>query len=117
MNMRILLLAAALTVLASSCTYDNLETQYGLADCEATEVSFHDDIKEIIATNCALSFCHVQGTGLPDFSNYENIAEKASLIKFQTISGTMPPPLSDQSLTAAEVQKIACWVDAGAPNN
>lgn len=115
--MKKILWIAITLVTSASCTYDNLEAEYGLADCEATEVSFHDDIKEIIATNCALPFCHVQGTGLPDFSNYEKIAGKASLIKFQTISGTMPPPLSDRSLTTAEVQKIACWVDAGAPNN
>lgn len=100
-----------------SCASDNLEEYYGLADCETNEATFSGDIRAIIATNCAVPECHVQGTGLPAFTDYEKIAENADIIKFQTSAGAMPPASSGQNITIEEVRKIACWVDSGAKNN
>jgi hypothetical protein len=79
-------------------------------------ISFQADIKGIIDTSCAKSGCHVQGGAGPiNMTSFNTIKNAAAAIKARTQDGTMPkdgPPL-----TQAEKDKIACWVDDGAPNN
>ncbi len=81
-----------------------------------TGISFTASIKPIIDNNCAVSGCHVGG-GLPDFRVFSNIQSRASDIKSRTSNRIMPPPSSGRSLTDNQIEKIACWVDDGAPNN
>lgn len=80
-----------------------------------SDISFGNDIKPIIANNCAVSGCH-NGSQFPDFSDDENIFENASRIKSRTESGSMPPA-GRPDLTNEEIQAIACWVDDGALDN
>ncbi|WP_296621449.1 hypothetical protein [Marivirga sp.] len=80
-----------------------------------TNISLINDIKPIIATNCAISGCH-NGSRSPDLSIDENIIENASRIKSRTGSETMPPA-GRPDLTNVEIQAIACWVDDGALDN
>lgn len=80
-----------------------------------TNISFSNDIKPIIASNCAVSGCH-NGSQSPNFAIDANIIENASRIKSRTGSGTMPPA-SRPDLTADEIEAIACWVDGGALDN
>ncbi|MGM0579684.1 MAG: c-type cytochrome [Bacteroidota bacterium] len=80
-----------------------------------TGISFSNDIKSIIDTNCAISGCH-NGTQSPNFSEDENIFQNASRIKTRTGSGAMPPA-GRPDLTDDEIQAIACWVDDGALDN
>lgn len=93
----------------------------GCSVAESVEVSsglsFSADIKPIIEANCAVSGCHVAGTSQPDYTNEATIISLASNIKARTQAGEMPPPSSGRSLTEAEIERIACWVDDGAPNN
>ncbi|MCC5929155.1 MAG: 2-polyprenyl-6-methoxyphenol hydroxylase [Cyclobacteriaceae bacterium] len=103
--------------LCSSCTHDNLEEYYGLEECDPAEVAFNSDIKPVFTAKCAISPCHIEGTGLPAFTDYEKIAAQAEMIRFQTSSGSMPPASSGLVLTVEEVRKIACWIDAGAQDN
>ena len=100
-----------------SCAYDNAEDLYGKAECPPGGVHFSDTIEPIISMNCAVAGCHVTGSQLPTLETYEQIAANASLIKDRTSSGIMPPPTSGISLSAEEINNIACWVDAGAPQN
>ncbi|WKK73617.2 cytochrome c [Marivirga salinae] len=81
----------------------------------STNISFSDDVKPIIATNCAVNGCH-NGTQSPNFTIDENIIQNASRIKNRTGSGTMPPA-GRPDLTEEEIQAIACWVDGGALEN
>ncbi|WKV12282.1 hypothetical protein [Marivirga harenae] len=78
-------------------------------------ISFIDNIKPIITSNCSVSGCH-NGSQFPDFSDDQNIFENASNIKNRTQSGSMPPA-GRPDLTDEEVQSIACWVDDGALDN
>lgn len=78
-------------------------------------ISFANDIKSIIATNCAVDGCH-NGTQSPNFTLDENIFQNASRIKSRTGSETMPPA-GRPDLTAEEIEAIACWVDGGALDN
>lgn len=77
-------------------------------------ISFNNSIKPIIDTNCAISGCHVSGTGRADFTEFANIKQNAGNVKAFTQSKAMP---KTGSLTDEEIEKIACWVDDGALNN
>ncbi|MDQ3536649.1 MAG: hypothetical protein M3421_13595 [Bacteroidota bacterium] len=77
-------------------------------------IKFQNSIKPIIENNCAISGCHVAGTGRADFTSFSNIKSSAQRIKELTASKAMP---KTGSLTDEEIEQIACWVDDGAPNN
>ena len=94
------------------------------AGCVETEtfaiqsgISFEASVKSIIQTNCAISGCHVAGTGREDFTQFSEIQSNASTIKNYTQNGNMPPESSGKKLSNAEIEAIACWVDDGAPQN
>jgi hypothetical protein len=76
-------------------------------------ISFATSISPIIQTNCIVSGCH-NGSQFPDFRVFKNIHDNASQIKTLTGNRTMP---EDGSLTQAEINSIACWVDDGALEN
>jgi len=84
----------------------------------STGISFAAFIKPIIDSNCAVAGCHVAGTtGLPNFMIFSEIQLRAPGIKTLTDSRVMPPPGSGRSLTAQQIQRIACWVNDGAIDN
>jgi hypothetical protein len=76
-------------------------------------ISYANSISGIIETNCAVSGCH-NGSQFPDFRVFKNVQDNATEIKTLTANGSMPP---GNPLTQAEIDKIACWVDDGAPDN
>jgi mono/diheme cytochrome c family protein len=77
-------------------------------------ISYDAAIKNIIATNCAVSGCHIAGTGRANFTNLSTIQATAAQIKTRTGNRSMPV---GRTLTDEQIQQIACWVDSGAPNN
>jgi hypothetical protein len=90
-------------------------------ECEvATDVSilsgtsYEASIKTIIETNCAISGCHVSGTGRQNFTGFSTIQGNAAGIKTRTQNKTMP---QTGSITQEQINLIACWVDDGAQNN
>lgn len=80
-------------------------------------ISFDASIKSILEANCAISGCHVAGTGRADFTQFSEIKNNASTIKNYTQSGYMPPQSSGKSLSSDQIAAIACWVNDGAPQN
>lgn len=82
-----------------------------------TGISFDAAVRTIIESNCAVSGCHVAGTGRANFNQFSAIRQNAETIKGHTQDGTMPPPESGRTLTDSEVETIACWVEDGAPEN
>lgn len=101
----------------SGCAYDNAQDLYGEKECESGSISFSHDITPIIATNCAVSGCHVSGQQLPTLQNFQQISANAQKIKSMTGSGAMPPSGSGKSLTIEEINQLSCWVDSGSPDN
>jgi len=77
--------------------------------------SLDTDVMPIITNSCAVSGCHDGNSGIPDWTNKNNVIMSAANIKTRTGNGTMPP--GDRSITDEEIQNIACWVDDGAENN
>src|SRR5690606_2984971 len=89
-------------------------------DCESSQsvrvssgVSFAADIQPIITSSCAINDCH-NGNQFPDFRVFKNIQDNAANIKKLTGDRTMP---DEGSLTQAQIDAIACWVDDGAIQN
>jgi len=105
-----------LLCVSASCAYDNAEELYGEKKCPPGGTSFSQSVLPIIQANCAVSGCHA-GQQQPTLQSHTQISSNASKIKLRTSNGTMPPPQSGNSLTQEEIDAIACWVDAGAPNN
>ncbi|WPR75156.1 2-polyprenyl-6-methoxyphenol hydroxylase [Algoriphagus sp. NG3] len=85
--------------------------------CEDSIASLSSDIIPILQQNCAVSGCHVAGTGRADLSVAENIIQFASQINTNTQAGTMPPSGSGRSLSSEQKELIFCWVSGGAKDN
>lgn len=83
---------------------------------QSTGVSFASQIKPIIETHCAISGCHVAGATNPNFSQLSNIQSSSSRIKTRTGNRSMPIG-NGGTLSQAQIDLIACWVDDGALNN
>ena len=101
-----------------SCYYDNEEELYpNTPSCDTTNANFSQVIQPIINTNCAISGCHVPGTGRKDFSSYpgiKDVVDDGRLEDRVIIQGIMPPtgPLND-----CDIMKIETWIENGAPDN
>lgn len=85
--------------------------------CQENTATLSGVVSTIIETNCAVSGCHVTGTGRVDFTVNENIIQNAAQIGSFTQAGIMPPPESGGALTAQEKMDIRCWVENGAQDN
>lgn len=76
--------------------------------------SFSASVEPIIASSCATTNCHDGSTSQTNFSIFSNVQSHASSIKSLTQSGSMP---KNGTLTQAQKDAIACWVDDGALDN
>lgn len=87
---------------ASGCTVtQRVEVRSGIAFAT---------IQPIIETNCAVSGCH-NGSVAPNFTSVATIQDRAARIKARTSAKSMPPPSSGRTLTDAQIEQLACWVD------
>ncbi len=107
---------------ASSCTKDigpdSALIPKTVNICDS--VTFSSTIKPIIDANCATSGCHApRGSGPGDFTSFPDIALKVQSGSFKArvidgVPGFMP---ATGRLAQADIDKITCWLNAGAPNN
>jgi len=98
----------------SGCTKDKGEVAI---KCEPpTDVSYAAEIKPLLDANCNTSGCHANGFAAGDFTTYAGLLSKFDngSLKKRVVERSMPPTFE---LPDDEIQKIICWVDAGAPNN
>jgi hypothetical protein len=110
---------AALLLISISCASES-EDQLpppSTVQCGDSNPTLSADVLPIIQQNCAVSGCHVSGTGRADFTIKDNILQFASTISANTQSGFMPPASSGRSITAAQKELIFCWVTKGAQDN
>lgn len=99
------------------CYYDNEEILYGSSvDCTQVVAKFGTDVSPIIQSKCAYSGCHDAGAaGGIALTNYNQVFQNAARIRSSVIvSKTMP---KSGSISPAEIAKLKCWLDSGAPNN
>ena len=86
-------------------------------------VTFHKDVEPILQRNCQT--CHRPGQVAPmSFLSYANVRPWAKAMKAAVLARKMPPwfadpqhgpYLNDRSLKQNEIDTIAQWADAGAP--
>jgi len=88
-----------------------------------SNVTFTKDVAPIVQQNC--QSCHRPGEGTPfSMMTYEDARPWAVMMKQMVVTRAMPPWFEDgktekfennRSLTQAQIDTIAAWVDAGAP--
>ncbi|NNE76416.1 MAG: cytochrome c [Pricia sp.] len=97
-----------------SCEY-HVENEEIVDDSCTPAVSFSAFIRPLIDTNCMP--CH-NGDGTepfaPNLTTYASVESISELVKEVTQSRRMP---KEGTLTDAQIEAIACWVDNGALNN
>ena len=111
-----LLICLAISLL-QSCAYHNEEALYPDSNCNLTGVSFSNDIRPLIEVNCAISGCHVPGTGnisYTTFEGFKTVAENGRLHHMVVETRQMPPV---GSLSECSIDKIEAWINQGALNN
>ncbi len=89
----------------------------GNGACEEITATLSDDVLPIINQNCAISGCHVAGTGRINLSVKDNIIQNATQIRDFTQSGFMPEAGSGLTLNDEQKLAIFCWVESGAEDN
>jgi hypothetical protein len=99
-----------------SCSYkkDILPKQ---TDCNVINARFSADIHPIIQSSCAANpACHGSGSvnGPGELLTFNQVQAAANMIKVAVETRRMP---LGSSLSQAEINKISCWVNSGAPNN
>lgn len=103
-----------LFLLMSGCLYhDTHDIEDAIYVCDPATISWQTDILPIMDQYCATSGCHDGITRL-DWTDYEKVKEYATSIRAKTQDRSMP---FDGPLPQIEIDKIACWVDAGTLNN
>lgn len=116
---KIMLSAIALSVIIGmgSCTKTDSMTY----DCTGLAPTYTADIKPIMDSNCATSNCHnaaTQQNGI-NLSSYAGTKSESSRARFmgsmQHLSGYKAMPENQAALSDANLQKIYCWVQNGAP--
>jgi len=120
MKIHLLLLSLLITVIFS-CT-KVIDDPIVTPTNPCSTVTYKKDITPIINQTCAIKSCHVSGTGERDYITYAGLKNDATNGKFKKevlTNKSMPPRNSSgpTSLTAAQLEKFTCWINAGAPNN
>jgi hypothetical protein len=100
--------------LLNGCYYDNAEELYpGSLNCDVSNLSYDLVIKPIIDSNCAISGCHVSGTGRKDLSTYQgvkDVVDDGRLNQNVVVEKTMPP---SGALSTCNIAKIEAWIQDG----
>ena len=109
-------------ILISSCTKDvgpDPALLPKVLNCDS--VKFSTSIKPIIDASCATSGCHDGSPSTPgNFTNFADISLRvqAGTFKSYVIDGVPAiMPKGGSRLPDDQIEKIKCWLDAGAPNN
>ena len=101
-----------LALLASSCTYNSEEELGALVPGNIEEaIDYQTSVRPIINQNCAVSGCHVSGTGLPDFTDDQEVVDRAEAIKSAVLDGRMP---RNGTLSFQEKDTLVSWINQGA---
>jgi len=102
-------------IFLGSCTGKKNEVAVAPDPCRA--ISFAGDIQPIINTRCAIQGCHVAGFPQGNFTVYDSLKIKVDHGKFQlrVMETKSMPPLNP--LSTADLDKIQCWLEQGAPDN
>ncbi|MCO6492414.1 MAG: hypothetical protein J5I98_28615 [Phaeodactylibacter sp.] len=122
-------LMLVLFLLWSACDYNKLPEPEPPEFCDTVEVTYDNQIKDIIDNSCAYSGCHdgSGGIGPFNFTTYAGLSNVFPSMRFRVVelkgnpSQGMPPnssvyPQSQKDdLTEEELELFECWIDANFP--
>ena len=124
--MLLALLVLAFMAAFSGCYADNEEDLYPAnpnTTCDTANVRFSTTVKPIIDANCATAGCHA-GNPAPGGYNFETHAGLLATVTNGRLLGTIrhesgysAMPKNMGKLSDCNINQIAAWVGAGAPNN
>ncbi len=103
---------AICTIIA--CKKDDPEPEMQGLDCSTFNDTYANGIKSIIDSKCANAGCHDGTNPRPSLKSYQEVFGARNGIKSRVTGKTMPPA-SAPALSSAEIDKIECWVENGAP--
>lgn len=106
----VLMIMVSLFVL-SSCYNDNEEDLYGL-ECKTENLTYGNDLEEVIATSCATAGCHAAGTNNKDYSSYNKIIVDTGIIFERSIVQKDMPP--SEVLSDCNYKLLQSWIVQGA---
>lgn len=110
-----------MVLLASSCSYNNIEDAYGnkIDECDTTVVSYALDVAPIIDMQCVTCHGSISPQAGLDLSFYEKVfAQKENIIN--RINRPLGDPfVMPQSgpMSSCKINTINAWVNQGALNN
>ena len=110
-----LFLIIASCIVISSCSDDKLMDD---GEVCVEEITFRDDIRNILATSCAYSGCHDGSSAPGNYNNYDDMRPFLNDNKFKRRvmeRRDMPPSYATgpTSLSESELQLISCWIEGG----
>ena len=90
--------------------------------CETTNLSYTNEISDILNSNCALSGCHVNGNETNAFFSFQGYDNVKAAVDFGRIIGAInheagfsAMPKGGNMLDDCTIDKITAWINAGAP--
>ena len=116
----VLIGSSLMIILLQGCYLDKEEILYPgstvVADCSTIPAKFSADVMPIISSKCAIPGCHdASASGGVIFQTYAQISAKKDRIHTRAIIEKSMP--ASGALLPDEINKIKCWIDAGALNN
>lgn len=86
----------------------------GEIDCETDSSTYNNHVKDIIASSCNITGCHVAGFVAGDFTTYDGILSKLNNGTLITrIEAKTMPPATKSALSDADYKTILCWAKNG----
>lgn len=117
-------LLISISLLISSCYYDNEEELYPSVVCNTQNVSYKSDIQPILTSKCLL--CHSNASApsignnimLEGYNNLKVYVNNNKLLgSVMHSNGFSPMPKGGSKLVDCDLQKIESWINAGSPDN
>lgn len=110
--------SVSLLFMMNSCYYDNAEDLYptDTTSIDSTTITYQANVKSILETHCAISGCHVSGTGRQPFTTYTEVKNSITNYNLEgrIQDGTMPP---GGNIPQADVDVVVYWIQNGTPEN
>lgn len=117
-----------LSVLFSSCYYDNEDSLYpplpdGVEVCELEEISYSMVIMPIMEASCTTPDCHAgnipaDNLDLTSYAEVKKIADNGKLFGVVAhLAGFSKMPRNANKLSDCQINQIDNWIQQGAQNN
>ncbi len=109
------------SLIFTSCYYDNEEELYPEDTCKTDDMSYSNDIVPILEDNCYS--CHDQannqgGVTLEGYSNLKAYVDNGKLLgAIKHEPGFSEMPQDEPQLEQCQIDKIEAWIDQGALDN